>query len=45
MKMDILAIPPRVDDTHICCRWQLSMRTSDDPDYVPVELTARPDRA
>jgi hypothetical protein len=22
MKMDVLAIPPRVDDTHVCCKWQ-----------------------
>ena len=24
MKMDVLAIPPRADDTHVCCKWQLS---------------------
>ncbi len=41
MKMDVLAIPPRVEDTHVCCKWQLSMRTPDDPEYVPVELTSR----
>ena len=41
MKMDVLAIPPRVDDTHICCRWKLSMRTPDDPEYVHVELTSK----
>ena len=45
MKMDILAIPPRVDDSHVCCRWQLSMRTPDDPEYVPIELTPKPNRA
>jgi hypothetical protein len=45
MKMDILAIPPRVDGSHVCCRWQLSMRTPDDPEYVPVELTPKPERA
>lgn len=45
MKMDILAIPPRVDDSHVCCRWQLSMRTPDDPEYVPIELTPKPKRA
>ncbi len=42
MKMDILAIPPRVDDTHVCCKWQLSMRSPDDPEYVPVDLPQRP---
>jgi hypothetical protein len=41
MKMDVLAIPPRVDDGHVCCRWRLSMRTPDDPEYVPVTLTRR----
>ena len=41
MKMDILAIPPRVDADHICCRWRLSMRDENDPEYVPVELTTR----
>ncbi len=45
MKMDILAIPPRVDDSHVCCHWQLSMRTPDDPEYVPIELTPKPKRA
>jgi hypothetical protein len=42
MKLDVLAIPPRVDDGHVCCRWQLSMRTPDDPDFVSVELTQKP---
>ena len=42
MKMDMLAIPPRVDDSHVCCRWQLSMRTPDDSEYVPIELTPKP---
>ena len=42
MKMDILAIPPRPDADHVCCVWKLSMRTPDDPEYVPVELTTRP---
>ena len=41
MKMDVLAIPPRVDDGHVCCKWKLSMRTPDDPEYVSVELTSR----
>lgn len=43
MKMDVLAIPPRVDDGHVCCRWQLSMRSPDDPEYVPVSLTRKPE--
>jgi hypothetical protein len=42
MKMDVLAIPPRLDDTHICCRWKLSMRSPDDPEYVPVTFTDDP---
>jgi hypothetical protein len=41
MKMDILAIPPRPDADHVCCRWRLSLRTPDDPEYVPVELTRK----
>jgi hypothetical protein len=43
MKVDILAIPPRVDEGDVCCKWQFSMRTEDDPEYVPVELTKKPD--
>jgi hypothetical protein len=42
MKVDILAIPPRVDPGDVCCKWKFSMRTEDDPEYVPVELTSRP---
>lgn len=42
MKVDILAIPPRVDDGDVCCRWQFSMRDEDDPEYVPVELGRKP---
>jgi hypothetical protein len=42
MKVDILAIPPRVDPGNVCCKWQFSMRTEDDPEYVPVELTEKP---
>ena len=26
MKVDILAIPPRVDQGDVCCKWKLSMR-------------------
>jgi hypothetical protein len=42
MKVDILAIPPRRDPGDVCCKWRFSMRTEDDPEYVPVELTPRP---
>ena len=42
MKVDILAIPPRVDDGDVCCKWRFSMRTEDDPEYVPVEITHKP---
>lgn len=41
MKVDILAIPPRVDDGDVCCKWRFSMRSEDDPEYVPVSLTSR----
>ncbi len=41
MKVDILAIPPRRDPGDVCCKWRFSMRTPDDPEYVPVELKAR----
>jgi len=44
MKVDILAIPPRVDPGDVCCKWRFSMRTEDDPEYVRVELTEKPDR-
>ena len=44
IKMDILAIPPRVDADHVCCVWKLSMRDESDPEYVPVELIEKPDR-
>jgi hypothetical protein len=42
MLVDILAIPPRVDPGDVCCKWKFSMRTEDDPEYVPVELTEKP---
>lgn len=38
MKVDILAIPPRVDEGNVCCKWRFSMRDESDPEYVPVEL-------
>jgi len=42
LKVDILAIPPRKDPDDVCCKWQFSMRTEDDPEYVPVTLTTKP---
>lgn len=42
MKVDILAIPPRVDPGNVCCKWQFSMRDESDPEYVPVELSTKP---
>ncbi len=42
MKVDILAIPPRVDPGNVCCKWQFSMRSEDDPEYVPIELSKKP---
>jgi hypothetical protein len=42
MKVEILAIPPRVDPGNVCCKWRFSMRDEDDPEYVPVELTTKP---
>jgi hypothetical protein len=43
MKVDILAIPPRKDPGHVCCKWRFSMRTPDDPEYVK-EPDRTPDR-
>jgi hypothetical protein len=45
MKVDILAIPPRVSEGDVCCKWRFSMRDESDPEYVPVELTTKPARA
>lgn len=45
MKVEILAIPPRRDPGDVCCKWRFSMRAEDDPEYVPVEITTRPDRS
>lgn len=42
MRVDILAIPPRKDPDDVCCKWRFSMRTEDDPEYVPVALGAKP---
>jgi hypothetical protein len=43
MKVEILAIPPRKDPGHVCCKWRFSMRTPDDPEYVAVEKPRRED--
>ena len=43
MKVDILAIPPRKDPDDVCCKWRFSLRDEDDPEYVPVELTTKPE--
>jgi hypothetical protein len=40
MKVEILAIPPRKDPGNVCCKWRFSMRSDDDPEYVPA---AKPD--
>jgi hypothetical protein len=42
MVVDILAISPRKDPGDVCCKWRFSMRTEDDPAYVPVELIKNP---
>jgi hypothetical protein len=34
MKVEILAIPPRIDPGNVCCKWRFSMRTPADPEYV-----------
>jgi hypothetical protein len=39
MKVEILAIPPRVSKDHVCCRWRLSMRDESDPEYVQPAAT------
>jgi hypothetical protein len=42
MKVEILAIPPRVDPGNVCCKWRFSMRTEDDPEYVPASPGTKP---
>ena len=34
--------PARKDPGDVCCKWRFTMRTEDDPAYVPVELTKNP---
>jgi hypothetical protein len=45
MQVEILAIPPRVSDDNVCCKWRFSMRDEDDPEYVPVQLTQKDERS
>lgn len=45
MQVEILAIPPRRDPGDVCCKWRFSMRSEDDPEYVPVTLRSKPERA
>lgn len=42
MKVEILAIPPRVDPGNVCCKWRFSMRTPDDPEYVAPTTIQKP---
>ncbi len=37
MKVEILAIPPRVSKDDVCCKWRLSIRDESDPEYVRSE--------
>ncbi len=37
MKVEILAIPPRVSKDDVCCKWRLSIREETDPEYVHTE--------
>jgi len=37
MKVEILAIPPRVSKDDVCCKWRLSIRDESDPEYVHLE--------
>jgi hypothetical protein len=42
MKVDIPAIPPRVSTENVCCKWRLSMRAEDDPEFIPLEAVSKP---
>ncbi len=37
MKVEILAIPPRVSTDDVCCKWRLSIRDESDPEYVRTD--------
>ncbi len=45
MKVEILAIPPRVSKDHVACRWRLSLRDESDPEYVPIDNETGPTKA
>ncbi len=38
MKVEILAIPPRVGKDEVCCKWRLSLRDAADPEFVHPEV-------
>ncbi len=40
MKVEILAIPPRVSKDEVCCKWRLSIRDESDPEFVHSEEAA-----
>ena len=42
MMVEILAIPPRVHEGDVCCKWRFSMRDESDPEFVPIELGTKP---
>jgi hypothetical protein len=37
MKVEILAIPPRVSKDEVCCKWRLTIRDESDPEFVRPE--------
>jgi hypothetical protein len=41
MKVEILAIPPRVSKDDVCCKWRLSIRDQSDPEYVHTDEDSR----
>jgi hypothetical protein len=38
MKVEILAIPPRVSKEEVCCKWRLSIRDESDPEFVRPDV-------
>ena len=42
MKVEILAIPPRVSAEHVCCRWRLSIRDEADPEFAQPAAGEQP---
>ena len=41
MKVEILAIPPRVSKDEVCCKWRLSIRDESDPEFIRPETGGR----